>query len=55
MGGLGSLATKSTITTTDITNGAVTDAKISEVNLNKVTQTVGDILILNCGTSAQSI
>ena len=51
VGGLGSLATKSTITTTDITNGAVTDAKISEVNLNKVTQTVGDILILNCGIS----
>ena len=35
-----------------ISDGAVTDAKITAVNVNKLEQTAGDTLILNGGTAS---
>lgn len=41
------------VVTTMISDGAVTDAKITAVNVNKLEQTAGDTLILNGGTASQ--
>lgn len=40
------------VVTTMISDGAVTDAKITAVNVNKLEQTAGDTLILNGGTAS---
>ena len=40
------------VVTTMISDGAVTDAKITTVNVNKLEQTAGDTLILNGGTAS---
>ena len=39
------------VTTTKIAAGAVTNEKITSMEANKLTQGVGDYLILNCGDS----
>ena len=43
---------ESGVVTTMISDGAVTDAKITTVNVNKLEQTAGDTLILNGGTAS---
>lgn len=40
------------VTTAKILDGNVTDAKIATVNANKLTQTSGDYLFINCGNAA---